>query len=189
MTAAHGRLEHAIAAGDLLVIDTSATLAYLVGTERASGAAAFVFDGCIGTSRNPALLSTVTAAELLVRPFRAGRAALATVEGFLQFFGELRLAEVTYAVAREAARIRAATGLSMPDALIVATAVESGAQLLVTNDGQWATAVDALGLPVRVLRLTDFEAGDKAADESVAEDPAADRVTASGGKRPSSRRC
>jgi rRNA-processing protein FCF1 len=42
------------------------------------------------------------------------------------------------------------------DANVVATAVEHGAQVLVTNDGQWATALDGLGLPVRVLRLEDF---------------------------------
>jgi predicted nucleic acid-binding protein len=156
VTVAHDRLDAEIPADALIVIDTSATLAYLTGTESASPAAEWLFDGCIARGRNPGLLSTVTVAELLVRPFRAGKAALATAEGFLRFFAEIHIAEVTYAVAREGARVRAATNLSMPDSLIIATALVHDAAFLVTNDARWPAAVDAPGGAIRVCCLKDF---------------------------------
>ena len=149
-------LEAAVPPDVLVALDTSALLAYLSGREAASPAASWLLDARIGAGRNPAVISSLTVAELLVRPFRAGSAAVATVEGFLQFFGEIRIADVTYAVAREAARIRAATGLGMPDALVMATAVEHGAAVLATNDARWVSAAEAPGLPVRIVRLGAF---------------------------------
>lgn len=156
MTVAYERLEAAVPAGALLALDTSATLSYLVGTEPTSPVTTWLFDGCISTGRNAALLSTITAAELLVRPFRAGPHALATAEGFLRFFGEIRVAEVSYAIAREAARIRAVTGISMPDALILATATVHAADVIVTDDRRWIAATASLLGDVRLCVLGDF---------------------------------
>src|SRR3970282_1066628 len=82
-------LELALPPTALIALDASVTLAYLVGTEAVSPAATWIFDGCLSTGRNPGLLSTLTAAELLVRPFRAGDAAVGTVEGFLRFIGSV----------------------------------------------------------------------------------------------------
>ncbi len=152
-------LEAAVPPDDLVALDTSTLLAYLSGGEAASQAAAWLLDARIGTGRNPAVISALTAAELLVRPFRSGSAAVATAEGFLQFFGEIRIADVTYRIAREAARIRATSGLGMPDALVMATAVEHGAAVLATNDGRWVAAADGAGLPVRIVRLGAFAGG------------------------------
>lgn len=152
----YAALEGAVAPTSLIALDASATLAYLTGAEAASPAATWIFDGCISTGRNPAVLSTLTAAELLVRPFRTDDASIATVEGFLRFFGSIRLADVTYPIAREAARVRATTGLSMPDAIVIATALEHRAEIVVTNDRQWPAAIDAAAGPVRVLRLGSF---------------------------------
>jgi predicted nucleic acid-binding protein len=138
------RLDEVIRAEATLLVDTSATLAYLAGSEPASPAAEQVFDGFIGSGRNAGLLSTVTVAEILVRPFRAGPGAVARTEAFLRHFGEIRLVGVDYEVAREAARIRARTNLRMPDALIVASAVVGGADVVVTNDEAWTAAVAAV---------------------------------------------
>ena len=78
-----GSLEAAIAPGATLVVDTSAILAYLDGTETASAAAAIVFDQFIGTGRNPAILSAISVTEVLVRPLRAASpSAVGTVEAF-----------------------------------------------------------------------------------------------------------
>ena len=134
MTPDYRRLELAVPAAALIALDASATLAYLTGTEAVSAAATWIFDGCLASGRNAGLLSTLTAAELLVRPFRAGDASVANVEAFLRFFGSIRLGEVTYPVARTAARLRAATGISMPDAIVFGTAIEVGADIIATND-------------------------------------------------------
>ena len=146
-------LEAAIPVGASLLIDTSVVLAYLTGTEPTSQAATQVLDAFVATGRNPAALSMVTVGEILVRPFRRGSAAVATAEGFLRHFAEMRLVEVSYDVAREAARIRAATNLRTPDALIIATAVVTETDILVTSDRSWRTTADALPLAVRILVL------------------------------------
>ncbi|MEO7664538.1 MAG: type II toxin-antitoxin system VapC family toxin [Candidatus Limnocylindrales bacterium] len=155
MTPPGGGLEQAIPTGALVALDASAVLAYLVGTEAVSPAATWIFDGFFATGRNAGVLSTLTCGELLIRPFRTGQAAVATIEGFLRFFTSIRLAEVTYDVAREAARIRAATQLAMPDAIVVATAVVQRADVLVTNDRAWPANLKRVAADLRVLQLGD----------------------------------
>jgi predicted nucleic acid-binding protein len=148
-------LERAVPPGAILALDASATLAYLGGNEVASPAATWVFDAAIATGRNPAILSSVTAAEILVRPFRAGAESVGVVEGFLRFFG-LRIVEATYSIAREAARIRAATGLSMPDAIVIGTAMDQGAGFVVANDRAWPRSLARAGIGARIVQLEDF---------------------------------
>ncbi len=132
--------------GASVLIDTSVALAYLTGTESISALAVELFDRCLATGRNVGTVSAVTVTELLVRPFRAGASAVATVEGFLQHFADLRVLPVDYATAREAARIRAVAGFSAPDALIVSGLVTHGIDVLVTNDTSWPARVE-LALP------------------------------------------
>lgn len=123
--------------GASLILDTSVALAYLTGTESTSERATELFDDCIATGRNTASLSVVSVQEILVRPFRAGPASIATAEGFLRHFAEIGLIDVTYEIAREAARVRAVSDIRAPDALIIATAVVTNADMLVTNDRSW----------------------------------------------------
>ena len=150
-------LEDAIEPGALLVVDTSAILAYLDGTERVSGAAAVVFDRLIATGRNSAVISAVSVTEALVRPLRArSTSATGTVETFLRSFRNLSIEPVTHEIAREAARIRAATSLRTPDALILATAAVVGSQIVVANDDRWLGAIERAGLAVGLCHLDAF---------------------------------
>jgi predicted nucleic acid-binding protein len=148
-------LEAAIPPGRLLVLDTSVVLAYLAGSESASPAAAWVLDACVGTERNPAALSMITVTETLVRPFEREPAALATAETFLRHFGPMRLVDVTYEIAREAARIRAESKLRTPDALVLATALVSGATIVVTNDMGWRAATPTVMPELAICYLGD----------------------------------
>ncbi len=149
-------LERAVPPGALIALDASTTLAYLVGTEAVSPAATWLIDGCLSTGRNPGLLSTLTAAELLVRPFRAGDASVGAVEGFLRLFGSIRLADVSYPIARTAARIRASTGISMPDAIVIGTALEHDAGVLATNDRGWPVSLVAATDGLSIVQLGRF---------------------------------
>jgi predicted nucleic acid-binding protein len=154
---APGSLDVTIAPGASLVVDTSAILAYLDGTETASVAAAIVFDQFIGTGRNPAVLSAISVTEVLVRPLRATSAsAVGSVEAFLRSFPNLTIAPVTYEIAREAARIRATTALRTPDSVILATGSTLGAGLAVANDDRWRTAIARAGLPIGLVHLESF---------------------------------
>jgi predicted nucleic acid-binding protein len=144
-------LAEAIPSGSSLLIDTSAALAYLTGTEAASPAATELFDGFLATGRDRGALSTVTVGEILVRPFRAGQPAVAVAEGFLRHFAELELIAVDYLIARRAAEIRAATEMRMPDALILASGMTRAVDILVTNDQALAAAAREMLLAVCVL--------------------------------------
>lgn len=155
MTIRERALERAIPAAALIALDASATLAYLTGTEVASPVATWIFEACIGRGRNPAIVSTVTAAELLVRPFRAGPDSVGVVQGFLRFYG-IRLVDVTYEIAREAARIRAVTALPMPDAIVIGSAIDLAADVVVTNDHRWPSSIPTAGEPLRVIRMSEF---------------------------------
>lgn len=68
------------------------------------------------------IISAISAAELLIGPFRAGPAAVSTVDRFLRQ-PMLGIAEVDERIARGAARaIAEAKLMRLPDALIAATA-------------------------------------------------------------------
>jgi predicted nucleic acid-binding protein len=149
-------LERGIPAGSAIVLDSSAVLAYLGGGEQISGAATDVIDGFVRPGRNPGIISAVTVTEALVRPFRLVPESIATVEDFLRNFPNLTIVPIDYGVAREAARIRALTGLRTADALVMATVTVSGAGVLVGNDERWKSAVDKLASPFALCLLSDF---------------------------------
>lgn len=149
----------AIPPGASIVVDTSVALAYLTGTERTSEVAVELFDAFVATGRSTAALSVVTVQEILVRPFRGGPDAVATAEGFLRHFAEIRLVEVTYDIAREAARIRAISGIRAPDALIIATALVIRADILVTNDRSWLRMPELVAPGLTVCLLADLVPG------------------------------
>ena len=149
-------LASVIPPGASLLVDTSVALAYLTGTEPTSALAEQLFDSFVATGRNPAALSVITVQEILVRPFRSGMAAVATAEGFLQHFADIRLVEVTYDIAREAARIRAITGIRAPDALIIATALISQVDVLVTNHRSWHARSETIAPGLTICLLADM---------------------------------
>lgn len=148
------QLDDAIPAGTSLLIDSSVVLAYLAGGEASSSRAEELFDAFVATGRNPASMSMITVAEILVRPFRSGSSMVATAEAFLQHFAAVRLVPVSYEVARQAASLRASTGLPMPDALIVSSAIVTGADLIVTNDRSWSRRLGAVDPAVEILELS-----------------------------------
>ena len=77
-------------------------------------------------------------AEILVAPYRAGSRAVTAVDAFLADLG-VTIEPITPAIARAAARLRSKrAGLRLPDALVVATALELGADALLTGDASWA---------------------------------------------------
>ena len=85
-----------------------------------------------------AVVSVVSVVEVLVAPLRAGQAAL--VEQYRELLADTRgvtLIPVTTVVAEQAASIRAAQNLRLPDALIAATAVNERCTHLIANDAKF----------------------------------------------------
>ena len=134
-------LEAAVPPNTEILLDTSVVLAYLNASEAASPAATVVIDDFVRTGRNRATISVVSVAETLVRPVAAGAAAVRIVDAFLLHFPNLTVSSIDYAIAREAARLRAQTSLKTPEALIIATALSAGISIVVANDAKWASVI------------------------------------------------
>lgn len=100
----------------------------------------------IVTARHAIVISALTVAEVLVRPAQAGVAD--AVRADLMSLRP-RVIDVDADLAASAARMRGSrTGLRLPDAIIVATALWAQCDYLVTTDQRMAVAAD--GIPVRV---------------------------------------
>lgn len=88
-------------------------------------------------------LSTVTLAEVLTGPFKAGQTALA--KRYEMALGHYRLVPLSSTIASLAAQLRVQYRLKLPDAVQLASALEIGAAALVTHDRDFAGVE---GLPI-----------------------------------------
>lgn len=81
------------------------------------------------------VISTVTIMELTVMPWRINRPDVARhYEALLVKFPNLIVKIVTRSVARQAARLRAVYHIRPADAILVATAMNCGATIWISND-------------------------------------------------------
>jgi predicted nucleic acid-binding protein len=83
------------------------------------------------------IVSVITEAELLIRPHR--EEDLEAVERIGDLLSEegIQVVPVTRRIGRRAAVLRAAQRFKLADAIIVATAIETGCDAVVGNDGAW----------------------------------------------------
>jgi len=130
-------LASALAGHRLIALDTSIWI-YHFGGSIAYGQAADSVLEAVSEGQLAGVASELVLLELLVAPLKKGAQDVADeIELTLLHFPHLQLAPVTHAVLARAAEIRARYGLRTPDAIMVATAIESGATLAVTNDDAW----------------------------------------------------
>jgi predicted nucleic acid-binding protein len=118
----------------LVVLDASVVIAFLDLDDALHDGAVKAF----ARHQHDELLIPLTVyAEILVGPYRRGAAEVAEVEAFIGDFA-IRIAAPTPAIARTAAKLRSATrSLRLPDALVLATADELGADRVLTGDESW----------------------------------------------------
>jgi predicted nucleic acid-binding protein len=141
-----------------MVLDTSTLIAYLNLTEDVSQAATYVLDELVATERNPAVISSITVGEVLVRPLRQFGRVPEHTKTFLLDFPGLSVRSADFLVAAEAAEIRARTGAALPDALIAATATLTSSQWLITNDRVLRDRLAGFDWATRVLLLEEITA-------------------------------
>ncbi|MBI5948811.1 MAG: type II toxin-antitoxin system VapC family toxin [Chloroflexi bacterium] len=125
-----------------LGLDTNC-LIYLLEGQSAQRQA--VMERVIHTGRR-SVVSTLAVAEMLVARFRRTDENSSDALAAIEALPGLEIVAVDVAVAARAAAIRAETGLKLPDAVHVATALYSGAEGFLTND--IAVARADVGLPV-----------------------------------------
>ena len=97
-------------------------------------------------------LAASALAECLVGPARRGESAVDAVRTIIDRF-PIEIISLDIEIATTAAKIRAAhRALRLPDAFIIATAIEQAADHLVTTDRKWPTA-KALTYPGTITQL------------------------------------
>jgi len=107
---------------------------------------------CLQTPDVYGVTSVITLIEACVHPQRQGRMDLVQAyEQSLAHSQQVRMLPVDATLARRAVVLRAAYNILVPDSIQIATALESGATLFVTNDKRLATVRE-----LRVLVLDDY---------------------------------
>jgi len=119
----------------LVVLDASVVIAFLDPDDALHESAV---DALAEHQHDDLVASASVYAEILVGPFRKGAQAVAAVEAFLEDFA-VRIEPITPPIARAAARLRGGSKrVRLPDALVLATADEVGADAVLTGDDSWA---------------------------------------------------
>jgi predicted nucleic acid-binding protein len=149
-------LEGELPPGDRVLLDSSAVIAYIDGSEPVGPLAVALIDEWVRVGRNPAVVSMVSVMELLVRPRRRSTREYLHVMDFLTHHPNLTSQQIDLPVAQEAASLRAAFNLATPDALVVATGIVAQVSRLVTNDVRWRKRLELIGSRIRVLCLSDY---------------------------------
>ena len=131
-------------------------IAYFDAGDATNSVATVLVDDLVKSGRNPAIVSPVTAMEVLVRPTRAAPSGAAHVHGFLTRWPNLTLLATDIHIAQEAASLRAMHGFKAPDALVIATGIVGQVAHLVTNDDQWRKKLASIKERIQVTMLRDY---------------------------------
>jgi len=118
----------------LIALDSCVLIYWLEGHDEFGPQAKAVLSR-LQRGRNTAVLSTLALLEIQVGPYRKQSENLA--DRYFALLHELpncQWISMTYAIADLAAQLRAGHGIATPDAIHLATAINSGAGLFVTND-------------------------------------------------------
>jgi len=127
----------------LTVLDAGVVIAMLDATDAHHSAARSALREALDHGADLVLPASAYA-ECLVGPLRRSPEAAATVDAFIEAL-PARIEPVTRSIARAAAALRARHGraVRLPDALVLATAIELRAPRLLTTDGGWP-AIDGI---------------------------------------------
>ncbi|HXV64906.1 MAG TPA: PIN domain-containing protein [Vicinamibacteria bacterium] len=133
-----------------LGLDSAVLIYHLEDVEPYSELTELIFSA-VASGSAASILSTISLTELLVKPFAEDRTdAIERIERFILALPKARIVAPTYAIAKEAARLRGKYRIRTPDALLVSTAIHEGAKAFVTNDDR-LKRVGAEGIRVLVL--------------------------------------
>jgi len=131
-------------------LDSSIFIYHLEDVEPYSDLTEAAF-AAFGEGTPVAVLSTLSVTELLVQPFAARQPdRISAFERFILTLPNTTLVPASYAIAKNAARLRATYRLRTPDALLVATALEAKADAFLTNDAN-LRKLKAEGIAIVVL--------------------------------------
>jgi len=91
-----------------------------------------------GKAKTELLVSELSLMEIVTGPLRQGNRRISgEYQLYLDRFPGLRLIPISRAILLRAAHLRVRYGMKTPDAIIIATAINEGATLVVSNDRSW----------------------------------------------------
>jgi len=122
----------------LSVVDTSVLVAFLESADTHHPSA--VAELTRAFEVHSLVIPIIAFAEVLVGSARRGPNEETVAEQFLAAIGGVET--ISRPMARRAAKLRASTGLKLPDALVIATGLELDADEILTADRRWQS-VDA----------------------------------------------
>lgn len=153
------KISRALTEVRLLYIETAPFIYYTENRPGYVDTMRAIFQGVLDQQMS-IVTSTIALAECLPKPLKENdRAVVKAYETLFQNTKEIRLVPVDAAVARRCADLRAQYNLRTPDALHVATAIETGCDIFLTNDLTLKRVKE-----VRVLVLNELEL-DSSTDE------------------------
>jgi predicted nucleic acid-binding protein len=141
MAASSPRLWGGLSAGATVMVDTAPFIYLLESHPQFADQFVGLFEAAAAGEITIAL-STVTLAEVLTGPFKAGQTTLA--KRYEKALSNYNVMPVTTPIAALAAQLRAQYRLKLPDAIQLATALDIGAAAFVTHDRDFSavTGID-----------------------------------------------
>lgn len=134
-----------------ILIDTSVWIYHFEQNSTFGEAADYVIEQ-LEAGKFRGIASELTLLELIVKPLQLGRQDAADdYETLLSYFPNLELKPISRAILLDAAALRARYRLRTPDAIQLATGLQSGATLAITNDEAWKHIAG-----IETLLLTDL---------------------------------
>lgn len=129
--------------GATVVVDTAPFIYLLESHPQFADQFVGLFEATAAGDLNIAL-STITLAEVLTGPFKAGQTALA--KRYEKALSQYNVIPVSPSIAALAAQLRAQYRLKLPDAIQLSTALDVGAAAFVTHDRDFSrvTGVEIL---------------------------------------------
>ena len=122
-----------------VLIDTSVWIYHFEQHPQLAAPAGRVI-GALEEGRFQGIASELTLLELTVRPLQLARQDIADeYELLLDYFPNLELVAISREILLDAAALRARQKLRTPDAIQIATGLQAGTTLAVTNDKAWRT--------------------------------------------------
>lgn len=128
------RLWAGLPRGATVVVDTAPFIYLLESHTQFADQFVGLFEAAAAGDLNIAL-STITLAEVLIGPFKAGQTALA--KRYEKALSQYSVVPVSPPIAVLAAQLRAQYRLKLPDAIQLATALDVGAAAFVTHDADF----------------------------------------------------
>lgn len=134
--------------GDQIYLDTNVWIYALENFAPYSSALEILFQA-LDQGTLTAITSELTLAEILVAPMRRGdMSQKAICKEFISNTATLSVLPVSRAILIESAKVRARTKIKLPDAIHLATAIQSNCTTFLTNDRQLKQVTD---IPVVLL--------------------------------------